>query len=220
MDDKVDDEEAGGGDPLLDAIDAERRRLAREFHDGLGQALTGVSLLSSACSGARGDDTSAQLATLASEAVARTRGLSQCLTPSATDGTLAALLSSLADDLQRRFQHPVSLSEAKLPAIVVPASACRHLHHAIADAVRYATLHKGLSALALAVDEGADDGSIDICVGARFLDDGEPTATAEAPPCLRLLRRRLTQLHGEVLLEPAPGALTLRLRWPRPMTDA
>ena len=219
MDDEVDDEQARDGDPLLDAIDAERRRLAREFHDGLGQALTGISLMSSAFSGTQGD-TGAQLATLAGEAVARTRGLSQSLTPSTADGTLAALLSTLADDLQRRFQYPVSLSQAQLPAIVIPAGACRHLHHAIVDAVRYVTLHKGLSALALAVDEAADAGSIDICVGARLAEDGEPTATAEAPPCLELLRRRLAQLHGEVLFEPAPGALTVRLRCPRPLADA
>jgi signal transduction histidine kinase len=94
---------------ILEIGDEERRRIGHDLHDGLGQHLTGISLLSETMSqqlqmGVSPDSTNVETITrLVSQAVRITRDLAKSLSPVTleTDGLLAAIeeLAETASDL-------------------------------------------------------------------------------------------------------------------------
>ncbi|MEO0422684.1 MAG: histidine kinase [Pseudomonadota bacterium] len=212
MDHKGSDEDRSAEDRVLAAVDAERCRLARELHDGLGQALTGVLLLSSAEQD--GVERSAgHLSALLAEAKERTRGLSRTLDPSAQASSLARLLGDLADQLSERFQRPFAVA-ASPPEVTLSGAQRQHLHHLIVDAVRYAMLHKGVTSITLSATQDAQLAVhmlASIAEGRVGLPPGEE---AQGQACLALLRDRLRSLHGELDTAVEPTRVSVRLRWP------
>ncbi|MEM9384133.1 MAG: histidine kinase [Pseudomonadota bacterium] len=213
MDHKLPDDEHATDHRVLAAIDAERCRLAKELHDGLGQALTGVLLMSSAGREARDGDAKRQLATLLAEAAERTRGLSRTLDPSAQTSSLARLLGDLASELSERFQRPFDVAPG-LPEASLTGTERQHLHHLIVDAARFAMLHKGVKDLTLSA---AASNQLAVQVDARF-DKREvgvpPGDEKQVQACLALLRGRLQALGGKFSAETGTGTLSMRLRWP------
>ncbi|MEO0972962.1 MAG: histidine kinase, partial [Pseudomonadota bacterium] len=134
MNDQVKDDAGPTADPLLKAIDEERRRMARELHDGLGQALTGVRLLAGTLSSGSEESTRQQLEGLLREAAQRTRGLCHSLEPAGEGGALADLIASVGSDLELRHQFPVQAPK-DAPDTVLDKARWHLLQHALVEAV-------------------------------------------------------------------------------------
>ncbi|HMB94626.1 MAG TPA: sensor histidine kinase, partial [Tepidisphaeraceae bacterium] len=117
---------------ILEIGDEERRRIGHDLHDGLGQHLTGISLLSETIAqqldaGRQPDPTNVETITrLVSEAVRITRDLAKSLSPVTleTDGLLAAL-EELADTASGLFGIEC---DCEIEAEEVPLNRSRSLH--------------------------------------------------------------------------------------------
>ncbi|MCD9095541.1 histidine kinase [Luteimonas fraxinea] len=129
----------------MDRIDAERRALARDLHDDLGQILSALRLSAHALSGALVDDPRETLAddvvVLADAALARVRAVSHGLHPPllASQG-LAAALQGLADgiplgEVEVRFEAE---SDLPRPTHAVEIAAYRIAQEALTNALRHA----------------------------------------------------------------------------------
>lgn len=85
---------------LVESTDAERKRIAQELHDGVGQLLTGLKLRTEALAQARPEW--AELATLAGDAGAEVRGIAHRMMPRAL-GELG-LAPAIADMLEKTLR--------------------------------------------------------------------------------------------------------------------
>jgi len=95
---------------VLQASDRERRRIGQDMHDGLGQMLTGLGLISQslakslAAEGHEQADQMREIADLIQEADAYARGLARGLVPVELEmGGLTGALQRLADQAERLF---------------------------------------------------------------------------------------------------------------------
>lgn len=189
---------------------AERLRISRELHDGLGHHLTALRLQLEVAAHA-GDERSA-------EAIARSREIS----------------GRILDDLRRavrelREEPPVDLAAAlgllaagiPRPAIhlglpdrleVEDPARAHALLRSVQELVTNSVRHSGADNLWLEV--GRDDGWLEIA--AR--DDGAGAARFEPGSGLAGLRERIEGLGGAVELDPGPGS-GFRVRLRIPATD-
>jgi len=133
---------------LLEASSREQQRLGHELHDGLGQDLTGISLLAAALgsSASQGKHPGAEellhLAAMTGQAIATCRAIARGLTP-VSDGT-GGLIQALSDMVtQQRDSHRVDLRfEAIAGApIHLRADAQDHLYRIAQEAVTNAQKH-------------------------------------------------------------------------------
>lgn len=148
---------------ILDAGDAERRRIGQDLHDGLGQHLTGVAFLSKALQ----EKLSAQslpeasdatkIARLVSESIGQTRALAKGLAPlGLEDGGLAGALSQLAASTSSVFGIECSCSAEQftdLPDLPVATHLFRIAQEALSNAVRHGQATR-INMRLDAVDEG------------------------------------------------------------------
>ncbi|MGE0394784.1 MAG: sensor histidine kinase [Vicinamibacterales bacterium] len=206
---------------LLHAQEDERRRVARELHDEVGQLLSAVNLELAAAqqtvqrAAGPGNllDGARAMADFALRAV---RDLSQLLHPSVLDDLgLAAALKSMADRLGRHTGLRVSTIEdravERLPPEVERA-AYRIAQEAMTNVVR----HSRASAVTIRLTADARD------LWLTVEDDGVgfDTVVAERPGQrgglgLLGIRERVAHLGGDVSLDSAPGRGTrLEVRLP------
>jgi len=134
---------------LLEATSREQHRLGMELHDGLGQQLTGLSLMLSALSRSVGrqplaevQESLADLARHAGECVAMTRSIAHGLSPVAPGpGGFEQSLHRLAETTTRLGRMEVSLALQGLSGITIePAtgdSVFRIVQEALANASRH-----------------------------------------------------------------------------------
>lgn len=132
---------------LDEVTERERRRLGQELHDGLGQTLTGLSLMVQSlaerpqpCCDSMAADLE-QVARCASSAVKSCREIASGLLP-VDDGRLGAALEALvhqlrlqAPDVQIDFDHP---EEADLR---LSSTTCGHLYRIVQEALNNAVRH-------------------------------------------------------------------------------
>jgi len=195
---------------LLQAQEAERRLIARELHDEIGQAFTAVKLNLQALQHSVAAPQKAQLdesISVVEAALQQVRGLSMELRPSVLDDLgLAAALRWLADRQAERAGFKVQviadLQEERLPAEVETAS-FRVAQEALTNIVRHA---------------GADDVQVEVRLRGTELelvihDDGVgfdvPAAQARATrgESLGLLgmQERVALVGGDLKVVSAPG---------------
>jgi signal transduction histidine kinase len=189
---------------------AERSRISRELHDSISQQLFSLTLLSGGLQRALPPDSPLQaqvrlLADTVSTAIHEMRALVLDLHPSAlTDKGLGPALDDLCASYRTRLGlevtarvEPVQLDAAGQHAVL------RVAQEAMANAARHAdatTVRLELRAVAGgAVLEVNDDGR------------GFDTESASAPTGgvgLRLMRERVAELGGELIVESRPGSGT------------
>jgi PAS domain S-box-containing protein len=188
---------------LIDVQEVERRRLAREIHDDVGQRLTALKFLIERVGKSGAADQARQVV---EETLARVRDMSMGLAPPMLEdlGLLPALLWHVErfeaqtqiriafrhSDLDRRFPPNVELS------------AFRIVQEALTNTAR----HAGTSSARLHV--WANEHGLGVEVG----DDGvgfDPERAAAAPSVgLGGIRERVRLMGGEFTIETAPGAGT------------
>ena len=191
---------------VVEAQEAERRRLARELHDETGQALTSIVLgLKALDDLVEGDELHAAVAELRASVVATlndVRQLAVDLRPKALDdfGLVAALerlVETFAEQtgLSVDFQH--ALGERRLPEQVETAL-YRIVQESLTNVVKHAQAHT-ISVLLTRRGDG---------VAVVIEDDGrgfDPERTPDDSFGLVGMRERLTLLDGTITIESAKG---------------
>lgn len=187
-------------------LTAERQRLMRDMHDGLGSALT-----SSLAVAERGELQPAALAAMLRECVDDLRAVIDSLEP--MDNDLVALLATLRFRIGQRLdaagiQLDWRVQDLPPLAWLGPTEALqvlRIVQEALANVIKHARARR-VQLTAARVGE-----QIELCIR----DDGEGFDTSAPPPGrgLRLLAKRAAELGGDLSIESAPGGgTTLRLR--------
>ena len=195
---------------LLEVQETERRRLAHELHDEIGQTVTGMGFLLDTIDGLSAPMASArleQVKQLVSELVAQIRNLSLNLRPSMLDdlGLVPALLwlfgrYTAQTNVQVDFDHQ-GLERRFDPEIETVAY--RVVQEALTNVARHARVDQ------VSVRGWLENGSLLL----EVRDDGtgfEPGTLNVATASLGLagMRERASQIGGRLALESEPGAGT------------
>ncbi len=193
------------------AKEEERRRIARELHDEMGQVLTAAKITLDMAGLARGGDAPGQAtsetAALLERILDRIRDLSLDLRPPLLDERgLAAALRGFMEAQSRRTGVTIDVTvEAPFPRVPpeVEIAAFRIAQEAVTNAVR----HGGAGRIAVGLR--LKDGALELAVdddGAGFRPD-EALARAATGRHLGLLgmRERVEMLGGRMTLRSAPG---------------
>jgi signal transduction histidine kinase len=190
---------------IVEAGDAERRRIERDLHDGAQQRLVALAMrLDQAREGTAGaaaliDSTTAELLT----AIKEVRDLAHGLHPTIlTESGLAAAVDALAE--RTPFPVTASVTEDRFPT-EVEAAAYYVIAEGLTNIARYA------DATEARVDVMAFDGRLQVTVA----DNGRGGADPTAGSGLRGLADRLAAVGGEFKVASSPGAgTTLTARVP------
>jgi two-component system sensor histidine kinase UhpB len=182
--------------------EAERRRIARELHDEVGQTLTGAMLQVEALAAVIPDELRPQLEELretARHGTQEVRRIARRLRPEALDelglqSALAALATAFAEQakvpVERRLQAGLELSKEEELVVY------RVAQEALTNVVRHA--RAGHVTLDLRADEGA--------VVLTVRDDGRGLAAEQvATNGIRGMRERAMLIGASLSLESAPG---------------
>ncbi len=197
---------------LLEGQEEERRRFARELHDGIGQMLTGIKLhaeklKSTPFADDRQRTRFAELCDLIADTIQTTRQVSYNLMPSTlSDFGLGPTLNLLAEQTTRSAGIPIGFSGPAQASRLSPAmeiSLYRIAQEALHNAVKYAdaqtiriTLQQSPHTLQLAIE---DDGK-----GFRL---PPPATPAQPPPIingLENMRTRTRLLNGDFTITSRP----------------
>jgi signal transduction histidine kinase len=185
---------------IVEAADAERRRIERDLHDGAQQRLVALSLkLAMARAKLNGDDDG--LTTLVTEAheesklaLAELRDLARGIHPAVlTERGLAAAL----DDLAARSVVPVDVRDA--PADRLPSAVEATAYFVVAECLANVAKYAGAQSAWVRVRENG--ARLDIEVG----DDGAGGADPRDGSGLRGLTDRVGALDGELTVHSPPG---------------
>lgn len=201
---------------FLEASQRERERLASEVHDGLGQQLTGLSLLATAIAaqaqrGERVDVESLQrLAIIASDAVSQCRTVSHGLMPlNEARGNLAGALDSLAASVNGATTAVSFALEDNAP-LALPPESCDHLYRIAQEALTNALRHAQATRIQLTLRIGSYELELEIS------DDGRgPGAQNSGGLGLQTMRFRAAALRGRLSIHAAKqGGTVLRCTCP------
>jgi PAS domain S-box-containing protein len=201
---------------LLEVQETERRSIARELHDEIGQVLTGLKLtlgMSAHVATGAADNGLSYAQTLVNDLIARVRDLSLALRPAMLDdlGLLPALLwlferYSAQTNVQVDCKH-VGLEGRRFGAAVETA-AFRIVQEALTNVARHARVPSAIVRL------WADPNRL----GVQIEDSGigfDPQATPAASSGLPGMRERASALGGQLTIDSAPGSGTRILaEWP------
>ena len=189
---------------IVEASDAERRRLERNLHDGAQQRLVALSIglrRAQATLPVSTDDTENLLATLSdelAEALSELRELAQGIHPAVlTERGLGPALDVLAARAPVPVELDIDLPE-RLPEPVETT-----VYYAVSEALANVAKHAGACSAAVRVTCG--DGWIIV----EIADEGTGGARPDGGTGLRGLRDRIETLEGQLLVDSPPGRGTV-----------
>jgi two-component system sensor histidine kinase UhpB len=195
----------------LAAQEDERRRIARELHDEVGQALTAVVLqLDRAQAGAEGDvaERMREAREAARATLEEVRAIARNLRPEALDELgLAAALRQLCAEAERAG----AIVERRIaPDLRLTPEAEVVVYRVAQEALTNALRHSGAERIEFALRRAGPHGT-----ELRVVDDGRGLDGVEEGAGLRGMRERALLAGGVLELGPAPGGGTLiTLRMP------
>ncbi|MFL7794184.1 MAG: PAS domain S-box protein, partial [Anaerolineae bacterium] len=207
---------------LVEVQESERRYIARELHDEIGQSLTGLKLVLDMASRSLEEDSSDNLneaLALADELMAQVRNLSLDLRPTMLDdlGLLPALLWHCGRYTDQTGVH-VDMRHTNLEgqrfAPEVETAAYRIVQEALTNVARHAAVDK--VTVRLWIERGLLSVQV-VDQGAGFNPD-DPLIS-DASSGLVGMRERAALLGGELTIESAPGTGTC-LTAELPLSDA
>jgi PAS domain S-box-containing protein len=193
---------------LLSVTEQERRRIGQDLHDGLGQMLTGLGLLSQNLArqlekkGIEQAEDAAEITELLREADQYARDLARGLTPVDLDASgLLTALQRLANNAERLFGLECDFKASGEP-LVHDSTAATHMYRIAQEAVSNAVRHGGAHALDIALAAGQDH------IRLRIQDDGEGFAPGEhdGPGMgMRIMNYRARIIGGTLEVHSQPG---------------
>ena len=192
---------------LLAVQEDERRHLARELHDEVGQLLTGLQMLLNPKGNSQTDAVNAtfeQARTIVNDLLERVRGLSFDLRPAVLDqlGLIPALLE-LFENYTKRTGVLVSFKHKDVEnrfAAEVETTAYRIVQEALTNAAR----HAGVVAATVRVWATNDLLSVQIEDRGRGFDAEAALATPRSSG-LAGMRERVLLMHGQLTIDSQPG---------------
>ena len=216
----IEDERRRGGQAVLRAQEEERRRLARDLHDEVNQALTAILLRLEALSQEVPPDRAGEVAEvkrLASEAMEQLQGLARQLRPAALDdhGLETAIRTQL-----RRFSTRTGVGtqlQLQGDPRALDADVQTAMYRITQEALANIGRHAGASSVEVELSVAADGGEL------RIRDDGagfDPTLPVRGNGRgsglgLKGMAERARLAGGELDVRSAPGSgTTVRLRIP------
>jgi two-component system sensor histidine kinase UhpB len=216
---RLEDERRASMRRVLSAQEAERRRIAQELHDQIGQNLTAVVLELKRLQGHVTDewaDTLADAQELARESLEELRRISYELRPAALDDLgLRSALESLATAVARRADIDVALEVAPdLPPL--PADVELAVYRIAQEALTNAVRHSGCTRLRVRLS--AEDDAVYL----RVADDGR--GLGELPRSgggVRGMRERALMIGGRLVLGVSDeGGVEVELSIPSAVVEA
>ncbi len=204
---------------VINVASRERQRLSSDLHEGLGQALTGISLLltSLATSVERGhgdiEDLISDVRDYVDHCIAMTRELARGLSPVQIErGSLSTALDRLAVDASRRLRLNIT-SRSTIEDMAVSDVASDHLYRIAYEALTNAARHSGCTNVL--VELAANQDTLQLSV----TDDGRGVTASEEDSSglgVKMMRYRARLLGGTVYLGPgAKGGTQLLVSVPR-----
>jgi PAS domain S-box-containing protein len=198
---------------VLKASNREQQRLGHELHDGLGQDLTGISLLAAALGSSAsqgkgpGADELMHLATMTGHAIATCRAIARGLTPvnDATGGLVQALDEMVT---VQRESHRVDVRFETVAAapIRLPTDVQDHLYRIAQEAVTNAQKHGRAELIKVTLNVEPT------LVQLEVLDNGVGLAPAGAPSTgmgLKIMRYRAAMIGARLSIGRADSGGTL-----------
>ena len=201
---------------LAQAAEHERRRLAHELHDGVGQQLSGIALkafaLSQSLQGEAQREAALDISELANDTVAQTRSLAQGLSPvDVVGGGLGRALQQLAQTTSELFAMDCS---CQLPPDEISASpaVALELYRIVQEAITNAHRHGKASAVRVSLEAQPQDWMLRVCdngLGLKPKTDGQPGMG------LRIMKHRAQTAGGTVTLQAnQPTGTMVEVRLP------
>jgi len=201
---------------MFDVIHNEQRRIGIDLHDGLGQVLTGVSLMLRSCHthALRGEAVAPaefeQLIELITGAIETTRKLAHGLAPGTKEfGGLLFALNALAQQ-SRRSGLPIELvvPDEFSPALDVTVS--DHLYRIVQEAITNAIRHASATRLTISVTAPHD------CLVLEVTDDGIGIAEGYTPGFgVHSMRYRADGIGAQLAIAPVvPHGTRVQVRLP------
>jgi signal transduction histidine kinase len=189
---------------VVEASQRERLRLASDLHEGLGQQLTGLSLLAKGLVGLIDQgkpvprDSLAQIHTLLTDCIGTVRGAAWDLSP------IAVERGSLGDALRRLARvatwggGPALDADGVEEGLVLNDEAAEHLYRSAREALANALRHSGASRISFGLARQDDELTLVIA------DDGRGLARRPEGPGLglRMIDYRARLLGASVAIEP------------------
>jgi signal transduction histidine kinase len=196
---------------LLQASTRERERIGRDLHDGLGQVLAGIGMMSRvlaqrlAALGLPEAAAASKIEAHVSEAIAHTRELARELHPvEIAEGGLGVALQSLAEYAETTLGVRCTVEQDAWPSVSDAAAA--QVYRIAQEAVTNAAKHGKAACVTIALR--SDGGLLRLTVS----DDGTGVAT-ERPPTrglgLGIMRDRARLLGGNLEVRKAAGGGTV-----------
>lgn len=198
---------------LLTVEENERRRVARELHDGVGQVITALTLTLDAAESegdpARARDRIATARSLADTALAGTRDLSHRLRPPRFEER--GLLSSLRDlAAQSGFSVTIRADDSTADADLGPNTRVE-LFRIAQEALANAAHHSGAASATVTITR--DDGRLVMAV----TDDGHGFRPADVPDDgigLAGMQERARLVGGELAIDTGPSGTQVTVAVP------
>lgn len=200
---------------LLDAQEAERRRIARELHDEVGQALTASQIklqdLEAQLRGAAGAQDAAEISAMVAHLLQQVRQLSLDLRPSVLDdlGLASAIRWFVRERVPQgkmRVEVDVPLTLPRAP-VAVETALFRAFQSAITNVLRHAEANVirvslGYAAPHLTLEVRDDGKGFDLDTARRRARQGGSLGLLGMEEWIRLS-------GGEILIQSAPGTGTV-----------
>ena len=197
---------------IIEIANRERRRLGADLHDGLGQELTGVSLMLRSLAkraGLSAIDVAPQfdeIIALVNHAIQSTRQMALGISPVTLErGGLLPALQTLIGWSRESHNIDVRLSLSIRSPLLIGESAAAHLHLIAQEAINNAARHGRARSVAVALRTNRT------LVSLSITDDG--VGIAENPPQgggmgLKLMEYRCAVIGGVMRIKRVPGAGT------------
>jgi two-component system, NarL family, sensor histidine kinase UhpB len=211
--DRLEGERRESGRRALAAQEAERRRIARELHDEIGQLLTGLILRGETLARRAPEEVRADVVGLregAREAAEEVRSIARRLRPEALDelglqSALLALCTTVAErgglEVERRFARDLTLSSEEELVIY------RVAQESLTNVVRHARARR----VTVTLESGPDR---DVILSVRDDGVGLPSEAASDSNGIRGMRERALLVGAQLTIgavEPRGTEVSLRL---------
>lgn len=200
---------------ILELPERERQRIGEELHDGLGQQLTGLTMLAESLlnKASRPEhQLAAQLASGLHDALTQVRAMSRGLMPIQiySDGFIISL-QEIAENIEHQSSIPIHLQIDENIQIAEDETAT-HLYRIVQESLNNAVKHADASSITVSLKQERDHGLLEIT------DDGigiSPDLENSNGLGLNIMRHRCGMFDGEISINPAGHRGTqIRCRFP------
>lgn len=202
---------------LLEAADRERRRIAREMHENLGQHLLGSAFAAKGLANSLPEDSPAaadahRLADLIQDAVKEARSIVRVLVPSAEDGSdpcpaLRELVARARDGATCRFEGRNSVHLAN-------AEAAAHVFRVAQEALENARLHSNAREIVLSFEEDKYNLVLNVSDDGTGFDYESSVGKGSG---LQIMKCHARALNGWLSFDtPKSGGTSVTLAIPKP----